>query len=155
MMKLHALTRLLFKANCTRTISLKPLTKSAYWNFNVKQVGTKMKIFLQSGVPVTDLSTASNRITSSTVSPFWRYGVTPDKGPPLFKTTFFLKPFFPISMSYLLFLMGWGCSSVGECWTSTLPMQVSLPGTARDFNPKVNFQRRLSYVCVGLYLCAH
>ena len=58
----------------------------------------------------------------------------------------------------------WGgdIAQLVELWISMLPTQVRLPGMARDFPPRVNFQCRLSYgvrtplVCnrMHLFLCA-
>ena len=55
-----------------------------------------------------------------------------------------------------------GIASLVEHRTGTLPTQVQLPGAARDFSPRVNFQRRLSYgVCTPpcaiacINICVH
>ena len=45
---------------------------------------------------------------------------------------------------------GWGCGSVG----TASPTQVRFPGAVRDFSPRVNFQCRLSYVCLCTPPCA-
>ena len=43
---------------------------------------------------------------------------------------------------------GWGAAQLVENQTGMPLRQVRFPGTARDFSPGVNFQRRLSYgVC--------
>ena len=46
--------------------------------------------------------------------------------------------------------------------TGTSPTQVRIPGVARDFSPRVNFQFRLSYgvrtpprAIACIYICAH
>ena len=58
----------------------------------------------------------------------------------------------------------WGgdVAQLVQCWTGTPHRQIQFRSAVRDFSPKVNFQRRLSYsVCTPpcatacIYICVH
>ena len=46
-------------------------------------------------------------------------------------------------------------AQLAECWTGTQLTQVRFPGVAKGFSPRINFQRRLSYVSVHLHVQSH
>ena len=59
-------------------------------------------------------------------------------------------------------LLGGDVAQLAEHRIGTLPTQVRLPGAARDFSPRVNFQCRLSYgvrkppcTIACIYICAY
>ena len=87
------------------------------------------------------------------------------RGPPVFCGRKEGLHFLSVCLSIHVFFLPWWGGDVAqlvERRTGTPQTQVRFPGAARDFSPRVNFQRRLSYgvrtppcAIACIYICAH